>query len=220
MYIDHVGITRTTWKPHWRFTVAYRHAALRSTRTPNGRGITMSRSVRMPRSVRWCRFPAQGERQHVNHLDYQSQRLRNLTRLPAAPGPWGSRDRDIQRGYGKTFYFHDPNGIRLQIELKTKQDIDSLEAILIPSHTSTLFRRLSAAHYDPPPNWRGSPRPALNAHHRSIQKGDYDLRGDPEPGDLRAPAPGLGVVSGLKRESTWTRRMSRISSSNSLRCTR
>jgi hypothetical protein len=29
--------------------------------------------------------------------------------------------------YGKTFYFHDPNGIRLQIELKTKQDTDSLE---------------------------------------------------------------------------------------------
>ena len=27
----------------------------------------------------------------------------------------------------KTFYFDDPNGIRLQIELKTKQDPDSLE---------------------------------------------------------------------------------------------
>jgi hypothetical protein len=27
-----------------------------------------------------------------------------------------------------TFYFHDPNGIRLQIELKTKQDADSLES--------------------------------------------------------------------------------------------
>jgi hypothetical protein len=24
----------------------------------------------------------------------------------------------IERGYGKTFYFHDPNGIRLQIEVK------------------------------------------------------------------------------------------------------
>ena len=33
----------------------------------------------------------------------------------------------IERGYGKTFYFHDPNGIRLQIELKIKQDADSLE---------------------------------------------------------------------------------------------
>ena len=33
----------------------------------------------------------------------------------------------IERGYGKTFYFHDPNGIRLQIELKIIQDADSLE---------------------------------------------------------------------------------------------
>ena len=27
----------------------------------------------------------------------------------------------IQRSYGKTFYFHDPNGIRLQIELQTQE---------------------------------------------------------------------------------------------------
>jgi hypothetical protein len=27
----------------------------------------------------------------------------------------------------ETFYFHDPSGIRLQIELKTKQDAESLE---------------------------------------------------------------------------------------------
>jgi catechol 2,3-dioxygenase-like lactoylglutathione lyase family enzyme len=26
----------------------------------------------------------------------------------------------IERSYGKTFYFHDPNGIRLQIELQTE----------------------------------------------------------------------------------------------------
>ena len=28
----------------------------------------------------------------------------------------------IERGYGKTFYFEDPNGIRLQIELQTRED--------------------------------------------------------------------------------------------------
>ena len=28
----------------------------------------------------------------------------------------------IERGYGKTFYFVDPNGIRLQIELQTRRD--------------------------------------------------------------------------------------------------
>jgi glyoxylase I family protein len=32
----------------------------------------------------------------------------------------------IQRGYGKTFYFHDPNGIRLQIELQTKDTGEDL----------------------------------------------------------------------------------------------
>ena len=32
----------------------------------------------------------------------------------------------IERGYGKTFYFHDPNGIRLQIELQTSVSIDDL----------------------------------------------------------------------------------------------
>jgi hypothetical protein len=29
----------------------------------------------------------------------------------------------IERGYGKTFYFHDPNGIRLQIEDQTDAGI-------------------------------------------------------------------------------------------------
>ena len=28
----------------------------------------------------------------------------------------------IERHWGKTFYFNDPNGIRLQIELQTKED--------------------------------------------------------------------------------------------------
>ncbi len=32
----------------------------------------------------------------------------------------------IERGYGKTFYFHDPNGIRLQIELQTSGSTDDL----------------------------------------------------------------------------------------------
>ena len=32
----------------------------------------------------------------------------------------------IQRDYGKTFYFEDPNGIRLQIELQSEQTSDDL----------------------------------------------------------------------------------------------
>jgi len=32
----------------------------------------------------------------------------------------------IERSYGKTFYFHDPNGIRLQIELQTQESAQDL----------------------------------------------------------------------------------------------
>jgi glyoxylase I family protein len=32
----------------------------------------------------------------------------------------------IERSYGKTFYFHDPNGIRLQIELQTRESEQDL----------------------------------------------------------------------------------------------
>ena len=32
----------------------------------------------------------------------------------------------IHRGYGKTFYFHDPNGIELQIELRTQKSENTL----------------------------------------------------------------------------------------------
>ena len=53
----------------------------------------------------------------------------------------------IERGYGKTFYFHDPNGIRLQIELKIKRDADSLEGDPDPiPYVRALLQGLSAAH--------------------------------------------------------------------------
>jgi hypothetical protein len=48
----------------------------------------------------------------------------------------------IERGYGKTFYFHDPNGIRLQIELRTKPDENSLEGDPDPvPYVRTLLQR-------------------------------------------------------------------------------
>ena len=88
-------------------------------------------------------LPAAGERQHVNHLalpvatpeefDAAYQRLKDhgiaVTEI-------------IKRGYGKTFYFHDPNGIRLQIELKTTPDEDSLEGDPDPvPYVHTLLQR-------------------------------------------------------------------------------
>jgi len=39
----------------------------------------------------------------------------------------GELARSPARANRRTFYFRDPNGIRLQIELKTKQDADSLD---------------------------------------------------------------------------------------------
>ena len=51
----------------------------------------------------------------------------------------------IERSYGKTFYFHDPNGIRLQIEVKTKQDEDSLQGDPDPvPYVRTLLQRASS----------------------------------------------------------------------------
>ena len=65
----------------------------------------------------------------------------------------------IERGYGKTSYFHDPNGIRLQIEWKAKRDADSLEGDPDPvPYVRALLQGLSAAHGSPMPpvsnrNW-------------------------------------------------------------------
>ena len=66
-------------------------------------------------------------------MDPEQQRADVILAASAAQEPmvcglvWGFSCEIIERGYGKTFYFHDPNGIRLQIELKTKQDVDSLD---------------------------------------------------------------------------------------------
>ena len=119
MYIDHVGINTNDMEATLQFYCGILGMRLvRTTRTPDGR-----RHYNVGAAL-----PTAGERQHVNHLalpvdtpeefDAAYQRLKDhgvaVTEI-------------IERGYGKTFYFHDPNGIRLQIELKTKQDADSLE---------------------------------------------------------------------------------------------
>jgi hypothetical protein len=73
-------------------------------------------------------LPTAGERQHVNHLALPVDTLEEFDAAYQRLKDNGVAVTEIlERGYGKTFYFHDPNGIRLQIELKTKQDADSLE---------------------------------------------------------------------------------------------
>ena len=71
------------------------------------------------------------ERQHVNHLALPVDRLEEFDAVYQRLKDHGVAVTEIiERGYGKTFYFHDPNGIRLQIELKTKQDAVPAAAIL------------------------------------------------------------------------------------------
>jgi glyoxylase I family protein len=73
-------------------------------------------------------LPRAGERQHVNHLALPVDTLEEFdAAYQRLKGHGVAVTEIIERGYGKTFYFNDPNGIRLQIELKTKEDADSLE---------------------------------------------------------------------------------------------
>src|ERR1700730_3214836 len=98
-----------------------------------GAGIIMSRSVaEMPSRCSMVpssrRRASANKRQHVNHLTLPVDTLEEFDAAYQRLKDHGVAATEIiERGYGKTFYFHDPNGIRLQIELKTKQDADSLE---------------------------------------------------------------------------------------------
>jgi catechol 2,3-dioxygenase-like lactoylglutathione lyase family enzyme len=80
-----------------------------------------------------AKLPAKAAPQHLNHFalnvateaefDEAYQRLQ---------GHGVEVTGIIQRGYGKTFYFHDPNGIRLQIELQTREAEGDLHGDLDP----------------------------------------------------------------------------------------
>src|ERR1700751_2430045 len=122
MYIDHLGINTNDMEATLQFYCGILGMRLvRTTRTPDGR---RHYNVEIGGGNAFAVFdgaelPTAGERQHVNHLalpvdtpeefDAAYQRLKDhgvsVTEI-------------IERGYGKTFYFHDPNGIRLQIELR------------------------------------------------------------------------------------------------------
>jgi catechol 2,3-dioxygenase-like lactoylglutathione lyase family enzyme len=145
-HIDHVGINTNDMEATLQFYCGVLGMRLvRTTRTGDGR---RHYNVEIGGGNAFAVFdgaelPAAGERQHVNHLalpvatpeefDTAYQRLKDhgiaVTEI-------------IERGYGKTFYFHDPNGIRLQIELKTKQDENSLEGDPDPvPYVRTLLQR-------------------------------------------------------------------------------
>ena len=73
-------------------------------------------------------LPTEGERQHVNHMALPVATLEEFDAAYQRLKDHGIAVTEvIARSYGKTFYFHDPNGIRLQIEVKTRPTEDSLE---------------------------------------------------------------------------------------------
>jgi hypothetical protein len=116
-------------------------------------------------------LPTAGERQHVNHLALPVDTLEEFDAAYQRLKDHGVTVTEIiERGYGKTFYFHDPNGIRLQIELKTKQDADSLEGDPDPvPYVRALLQRLVLP-TAPPTNgafWSGQ-RPIRSVNRPSV----------------------------------------------------
>src|SRR3984893_17172653 len=131
MYIDHVGINTNDMEATLQFYCGILGMRLvRTTRTPDGR---RHYNVEIGGGNAFAVFdgaelPTAGERQHVNHLALPVDTLEEFDAAYQRLKDHGVAVTEIiERGYGKTFYFHDQNGIRLQIELKTKQDADSLE---------------------------------------------------------------------------------------------
>ena len=133
-HIDHVAINTDDMEATLQFYCGVLGMRLaRTTRTGDGR---RHYNIEIGGGNAFAVFdgaelPSEGERQRLNHLalpvatsddfDEAYQRLKDN----------GVRVTDIiERGYGKTFYFQDPNGIRLQIELRTipaPQSNDDLE---------------------------------------------------------------------------------------------
>jgi glyoxylase I family protein len=63
----------------------------------------------------------EGIPQSLNHLALTVATAEEFDEAYARLQGHGIKVTDIiERSYGKTFYFHDPNGIRLQIELQTR----------------------------------------------------------------------------------------------------
>ena len=125
MYIDHVGINTNDMEATLQFYCGILGMRLvRTTRTPDGR---RHYNVEIGGGSAFAVFdgaelPTAGERHHVNHLALPVETLEEFDAAYQRLKDHGVAVTEIiERGYGKTFYFHDPNGIRLQIELKTNR---------------------------------------------------------------------------------------------------
>jgi glyoxylase I family protein len=123
--VDHIGINTNDMEATLQFYCGLLGMRLaRTALTPDGR---RHYNVEIGGGTAFAVFDGakpfpEGTQQSLNHLalvvataeefDEAYERLQNH----------GVKVTDIiERSYGKTFYFHDPNGIRLQIELQTRQ---------------------------------------------------------------------------------------------------
>ncbi len=129
-HIDHVGINTNDMEATLQFYCGVLGMRLaRATRTPDGR---RHYNIEIGSGNAFAVFdgaelPAEGERQHVNHMSLPVATSAEFDEAYQQLTAHGITVTEIiERSYGKTFYFHDPNGIRLQIEVKTKHDEDSL----------------------------------------------------------------------------------------------
>jgi catechol 2,3-dioxygenase-like lactoylglutathione lyase family enzyme len=145
-HIDHVGINTNDMEATLQFYCGVLGMQLvRTTRTGDGRrhyNIAIGGGNAFA-VFDGAEIPASGERQHVNHLALPVATLAEFEAAYQRLKEQGIAVTEIiERGYGKTFYFHDPNGIRLQIEVKTKPDVNSLEGDPDPvPYVRTLLQR-------------------------------------------------------------------------------
>ena len=124
--LDHVAVNTTDMEATVQFYCGVLGMKLaRTMRTPDGR---RHYNIDIGGGNAFAFFeskekPEGSTPQHLNHFAIpvatEEEFNDSLKRLTEA----GAVVTDIiERGYGKTFYFVDPNGIRLQIELRTRQD--------------------------------------------------------------------------------------------------
>jgi catechol 2,3-dioxygenase-like lactoylglutathione lyase family enzyme len=130
-HIDHVGINTNDMEATLQFYCGVLGMRLvHTTRTSDGR---RHYTVEIGGGNTFAIFdgaelPAEGERQHVNHMALPVATTGEFDEAYHRLKEHGIAVTEvIARSYGKTFYFHDPNGIRLQIEVKTQQTADNLE---------------------------------------------------------------------------------------------
>ena len=75
-----------------------------------------------------ARLPGEGETQRLNHMSINIDSEQEFDGIYQRLKDHGVGVTDIiGRDYGRTFYFPDPNGIRLQIELQTEHTDWNLE---------------------------------------------------------------------------------------------